>query len=356
MEHTKYIGMDVHQATISLAVMDSTGKVVMDSVIETKAATILEFIQGVRGTLWVTFEEGTSAAWLYDLLKPHVAKVIVCDPRKNALLKAGNKNDRIDARKLANLLRSGLLSPVYHGGAGLRTLKELARSYLTITKDLTRVMNRIKGLYRSWAIPCAGQKVYSPRHRTAWLNRLTEAGVRRRAEWLYQQLDNLQPLRRQARQELVAESRKHPANTLLRQVPWMGPIRVALLIALIQTPHRFRTKRQLWAYSGLALQSRVSGEYRLAGVGKLQRSKRQPALRGLNKNHNHEMKAVFKSAAIRASASAGPFGDFHAALLATGMRPTMAHLTVARKIAAIVLTIWKKGEPFDPEQLKRQAA
>jgi len=130
MDCKKYIGMDVHQATISIAVMDEAGKVVMDSVIETKARTILEFIQGLRGTLWVTFEEGTSAAWLYDLLKPYVAKVVVCDPRKNALLKAGNKNDRIDARKLADLLRVGLLSPVYHGESGVGTLKELARSYL----------------------------------------------------------------------------------------------------------------------------------------------------------------------------------------------------------------------------------
>ena len=95
---SKYIGMDVHQATVSVAVMDSHGRVVMDSVIETKATTVLEFIQGVRGTLWVTFEECASAAWLHDLLKPHVAKLVVCDPRKNALLKAGNKNDRIDAR------------------------------------------------------------------------------------------------------------------------------------------------------------------------------------------------------------------------------------------------------------------
>ena len=355
MNSKKYIGMDVHQATISIAVLDSSGKVVMDSVIETKASTIVDIIQGVRGTLWVTFEEGTSAAWLYDLLKPQVAKVVVCDPGKNALLKAGNKNDRIDARKLADLLRTGLLSPVYHGGAGVRTLKELARSYLTITKDLTRVMNRIQGLYRSWAIPCAGQKVYSPRYRSAWLKKLTEAGVRRRAEWLYQQLDDLQPLRRQARRELLAESRKHPAEMVLRGVPWLGPIRVALLIALIQTPHRFRTKRQLWAYSGLALETRVSGEYRVTG-GQLQRAKRQPSLRGLNQNHNHELKALFKSTATRASTSAGQFGDFYAALLAAGIRPTMARLTVARKIAAIVLTIWKKGERFDPEQLKRQAA
>jgi hypothetical protein len=170
--------MDVHQASISMAVSDAAGKVLMECIIETKAATVLEFIQGLRGSLWVTFEEGTSAAWLYDLLKPRVTKVVVCDPRKNALLKAGNKNDRVDARKLSDLLRAGLLTPVYHGESGVRTLRELSRSYLTASKDLTRVMNRLKALYRSWAIPCAGQQVYSPRHRAAWLGKLREAGVR----------------------------------------------------------------------------------------------------------------------------------------------------------------------------------
>src|ERR1700757_81621 len=146
--------MDVHQATISVAVMDSAGKLILESILETKAATILQFIRGLRGSLLVTFEEGTSAAWLYDLLKPYVANVLVCDPRKNALLKDGSKSDRIDARKLAELLRGGHLSPVYHGENGVRTLKELARSCLAISKDLTRVMNRLKALYRSWAIPC----------------------------------------------------------------------------------------------------------------------------------------------------------------------------------------------------------
>jgi hypothetical protein len=72
--------MDVHQASISIAVSDAAGKVLMECILETKAATVLEFIQGLRGSLSVTFEEGTSAAWLYDLLKPHVAKVVVCDP------------------------------------------------------------------------------------------------------------------------------------------------------------------------------------------------------------------------------------------------------------------------------------
>jgi hypothetical protein len=81
----KYIGMDIHKETISIAVMNGEGRVVMESIIETKASTILQFIQGVHGDLHVTFEEGTWAAWLYDLLKPHVTQLVVCDPRKNAL-------------------------------------------------------------------------------------------------------------------------------------------------------------------------------------------------------------------------------------------------------------------------------
>src|SRR5271167_1620040 len=128
MDSIKYIGMDVHKESISIAVMNSTGKLVMESVIETKAITVVQFIQGLRGDLYVTFEEGTWAAWLYDLLKPHVSELVVCNPRKNALLKEGSKSDRIDAKKLVELLRNGALSAVYHGENGLRMLKELSRS------------------------------------------------------------------------------------------------------------------------------------------------------------------------------------------------------------------------------------
>ena len=353
MNSEKYIGLDVHQATISVAVMDSSGKVVMESILETKAATILEFFAGLRGTLWVTFEEGTWAAWLYDLLKPRVAKLVVCNPRKTALLKDGNKSDRIDARKLAESLRTNQLKPVYHGENGVRMLRELSRSYLTIVKDLSRVMNRVKAVYRSWA--SAGRDVYYTRHRAEWLGKLQEAGVRRRAEQLYQQLDMLQHLRQQARRELLAESRKHTITAKLRQIPFMGPIRSALAVALIQTPDRFRSKRQLWAYSGLALETRTSGEYRYVD-GQVRRSKKQICVRGLNKDHNHHLKDLFKGAATMASVRPGPLQEFYQAALAKGTKPTMARLTLARKIAAITLTLWKKGESFDVEQLKLQAA
>jgi transposase len=355
MNDAKYIGLDVHQATISAAVRDSIGSLVMEATLETKAETILQFISGLRGSLHVTFEEGTSAAWLHDFLKPHVTEVLVCDSRKNALLKVGNKNDREDARKLAELLYLNKLNRVYHGEAGVRTLRELARSYLAITRDLTRVMNRLKAIYRSWAIPCAGQQVYAPRYRSNWLAKIREDGVRRRAELYYQQFDALAALRQEARRELLIEGRKHLAMKLLRQIPSIGPIRAALLIALMQTPHRFRTKRQLWAYCGLALKTYTSGEYRFVR-GQLQRSKKVLAIRGLNKNHNHDLKNIFKGAATRAAAVSGPFQKFYEACVAKGMKPPMARLTLARKIAAITLLVWKKGVRFDAEHLKQQAA
>src|SRR5437016_7777776 len=105
MESVKYLGLAVHQSTISVAVVNADGKLVMQSVIATHAATILDFIHGLRGTLHLTFEEGTHSAWLYDLLARRVARVVACNPRQNALLKASNKSDTSDARKLAELLQ-----------------------------------------------------------------------------------------------------------------------------------------------------------------------------------------------------------------------------------------------------------
>ena len=353
MNSKKYIGMDVHKESISIAVRNDAGKIVMECLIETKASMILQFIHGLRGDLQVTFEEGTSAAWLYDLLKPHVTRVVVCDPRKNASMKEGNKSDKIDARRLAELLRLNHLSPVYHGEHGLRSLKELVRSYLTITKDLGRVMSRVKAIYRSWGIACTGKEVYAPRHRSEWLGKISELGVRRRAEFYYQQLDALRTLRRQVRRDLLAECKKHQAWKRLCQIPSIGLIRAAVLLGILQTPHRFRTKRQLWTYSGLGIETRSSADHRSVD-GQLERAKKQICIRGLNQNCNHDLKNLFKGAAIVASSKPGPFQEFYTALLTKGIRPEMARLTLARKIATIVLIVWKRGVSFDAQYLKPQ--
>jgi len=269
-------------------------------------------------------------------------------------LKDGSKSDRIDARKLAELLRGGQLKPVYHGEHGLRTLKELGRSYLTLTKDVSRVMTRIKALYRNWAIPCSGATVYAPRHRAEWLAKIAETGVRLRAERFYQQLDLLQPVPGSATRPAAGEP---PASC--RGVTAPDP------------SHRSDSRRFAGGASAdptpfpqqataMGLQRFRHPDSRQRRVplcaGKTQRNRERITVRGLNHNHNHDLKNLFKGAAISASTRPGPLRDFYGALLEKGMRPTVARLTLARKMAAITLTIWKKGVDFDAKQLHRQAA
>src|SRR5262249_31890864 len=144
-------------------------------------------------------------------------------------------------------------------------------------------------------------------------------------------------------------------GAIVAPVPAIGPIRAAVLVALIQTPHRFRTKRQFWSYIGLALKTYTSGEYRFEG-SQLKRSKKALSIRGLNRNHNHDLKNIFKGAATLAAVTSGPLQKFYEACLARGVKPAMARLTLARKIASITLVVWKKGVGFDAEYLKQQAA
>jgi len=258
MSSLKYIGLDVHLATISIAVLNASGKLIMEVTIKNQATALLDFLRGLRGALHVALEEGTYAEWLYSLLAPRVTRIVVCDPRQNPRRRGEKKSDRLDARKLAEWLRLGTLKPVYHGRPQGHALRELARSYRTLVSDATRVMNRLKALYRGRGIPCAGARVYAPRFRPQWLEQLWEAGVRQRAELLYQQLDLLLALRRQARGAMLAESRRYAAQKILRSIPSLGPVRAALLMAWLGTPHRFRGKRQLWTYAGLALVTRSS--------------------------------------------------------------------------------------------------
>lgn len=239
MDDVKYIGMDVHSTTTTIAVRDSRGRVVMEATVATQAAVLSDFLRGLRGRLWLTFEEGTGAAWLSEVLTPQVEKLIVCNPRRNASLKQGNKSDPLDARQLAHLLQANLLRPVYHDAAAQHTLRELARAYTTCVGDSTRLMNRIKACYRARGMVCSGSQVYRPRFRQSWLERLTDPGARQRVELLYAQLDLLQGLRKRARRALLVESRRSPAYALLRTVPGVGPVRGALLVALLATPFRF---------------------------------------------------------------------------------------------------------------------
>lgn len=349
---TYYVGMDVHRASIVIVVLNGAGKVVLQSVIETGAERVRAFLKQLRGRVYVTFEEGTQATWLYDVVRPLVTAVTVCDPRANKLLTAGNKSDRIDAQKLAELLRNGSLKAIYHADHQTRHLKELVRLYDCLVQDTTRVMNRLKALYRGQAIAYRGHDLYRDERRQQWLQKLRQQpGKQKRAHYLYQQLAALKPLRQQAKQEMIKEARCQAGYQVLLSIPLLGPVSVAQLLAIVSTPHRFRSKRQFWNYIGLAVVTVSTSDHELVN-GVWQRKRRPQATRGLNRNHNHVLKRVFKNAATSACQRA-PFQSGYESRLAQGMNPSLARLTVARQLSAITLAVWKSGQQFDQKRMSQ---
>ena len=349
---TKYVALDVHQATTVASVRGEGGRVLARTIFPTEQSAVAEFFRGMRGSVHVAFEEGTQAQWLHDLLAPLVDRVVVCDRRGEK--RRVNKAGQVDADELSELLRRGGLRAVYHGSSHRATLKELTRAYQNLVEDSTRVMQRLKALFRARGIKAPGTRVYHPADRTQWLEKLPERGARFRAEVLYAELDVLRELRPKAKAAMVAEARRDPVWALLQTIPFFGPVRVSLLLATMQTPWRFRTKRNLWAYAGLAVVTKSSAEYEFV-AGRPVRRRRAPMTRGLNRNYNRVLKDVFKGGATAATAQPGPLQDFYHGMIARGMREELARLTLTRKISAITLRLWKRGEEYDPTKLTMQA-
>src|SRR6266540_3557217 len=183
MDKHKYVALDVDSANIVAGVYDSQGVELMQCCLRSNGQVIREFFKTMTGTVQVTFEEGTQAVWLYELIRPLVAEVIVCNPRENKLLKAGNKSDRIDVAKLGKLLRLGELRPVYQGKSSGQGLKQLVHSYEALVDDATRVKNRLKALYRGRGLNTKGEMIYGREQRQQWLLQLETKEMQRRASY-----------------------------------------------------------------------------------------------------------------------------------------------------------------------------
>jgi len=347
----KYVALDVHQATTVVSVREANRRVIARAILPTEACALTEYFAGMRGSVHVAFEEGTQAQWLHDLLTPLVDDIVVCHRRGEH---RGNKADQKDADQIALRLLTGALRAVYHGSTERIALWELTRAYSNLVEDSTRAMVRLKSLFRSTAIRTPGRRVYSASERTEWLKKLSNRAARFRAEVLYAQIDVLRELRPKAKAAMMAEARRDPAWPVLRSIPFLGPVRIALILATMKTPWRFRTKRNLWGYAGLAVVTRTSAEHEFH-AGRPVRRRRKPLTRGLNPNHNRTLKSVFKGAATAAIGRSGPLQDFYRDLVAHGMREDMARLTLARKLAAITLRLWKRGERYDPTKLSAQS-
>ncbi len=336
----RYLGIDVHSKSSTIHVMSAAGKKVRQDVVETNGEALVGYLAQIPGQLHVCLEEGEWSAWLHEILEPHVAEMVVEQPQK----RTGSKSDAIDARVLAEHLRTGQIkTEVYKAPRRFTKLRELARTYERLTEDAGRVKNRLRSAYRRRAVCYPGHDLAARAEvgpeLPAWMHQSVRA--------LGLELAAIEELRGEIERAMVAESRRHPISRILRTAPGMGPIRVAQLIPIVITPHRFRTKRQFWSYCGFGIVTRTSADWVKVG----RRWVRAPVqqTRGLNRDCNRTLKCIFKGAASTVTRfRMEPLWTDYVRLTENGTRPNLARLTVARKLAAIVLAMWKKKERYRP--------
>jgi transposase len=347
----RYIGGDVHAASVTLCVVDATGKQLRRDVVETNGKALIGYLQQIPGNRHLCIEEGEWSQWLYEILSPFVTELVVY----RGEWKPGMKSDAIDAHGLAEKLRTGRIDrPVYKNAELFTALRDRARTYTMITRDTTRVKIRLKSFFRSRGLPCTGTAVFKPEERVKRARALPPA-TREAVEILGRELEQLETLKTEAEVAMLRESHQHRIARILETAPGFGPVRVAQMLPIVVTPHRFRTKRQFWAYCGFAVVTRSSSDW----VRENRRWVRAPVVqtRGLNRNHNPMLKMLFKGAAttVLTRAAPNPLRAGYDRMLEQGTRPNLAKLTVVRNIAAIMLAMWKTEEKYDPRKIHQLA-
>lgn len=341
-----FIGLDAHKASCTFVTQDEKGKIKRKAVIETCDQDLIQFIKTIPGRRYLCTEEGTHSQWLFEILQSHVHDMAIVEGRKHP----GNKDDFRDALDLANRIRIGDLGPrIWKVPKQLTTLKDMVRSYELINRDLTRVKNRIKHLYRSRGM------AYSNKEYPCCAEDLDciKPGFHQLLNLLRKQQEFLEPLKAEAQKAMVSEANRHMITRILKTAPGLGPVRSSQLLPIVISPYRFRTSRKFWKYCGLAIVMKSSSDWVKQPNGHWVRS---PVYRtrGLNRNFNRTAKAIFKGAAMTVivSMDKDPLRQDYERLLENGTKPNLARLTIARKIAAIVLAMWKNKEAYDPAKYR----
>jgi len=349
----RYIGLDPHGTSCTFGVIGPSGRKLRNDVVETNGKALVSYLRGIPGRKHLCLEEGTQSAWLYEILSPHVEEIVVAGIGESR----GQKSDVLDAFRRAEELRTGTIKKqVFKAPRMYSRLRELGRVHSMLVRDVVRVQGRVKAMYRARGVGTPGKSVYGPKEREQWLRQLPVSS-RWATEKLHQQYDLLLELKHEAEQELVAEARKHRISKVLATAPGLGPIRVARLLPIVVTPHRFRTRSQFWAYCGLGIVMRSSSDWIQSPNGGWMRAQVQQT-RGLNRQHNSSLKNIFKGAAttVVMRLHTDPLYEHYIQLTSAGTKPNLAQLTIARRIAAIVLRMWKDEQEYDPGKLKQKVA
>ena len=330
-----FLGVDAHAVDCALKAYSVQGEILLEQAhVPTQVRSLRAALKGLPQPAWVLLEASPMAAYVKDAIEPAAERVIVCETRENRwIAKSEDKGDPEDADRLARLLRMGEFREVHVPKAGRRDVRELVRAYDKAVGDVTRLKNRIKSKYRQHGVALTGQAAYQPEGRDVTLTQVKRPAIRFVLEVLYEMLDAAEAARDRLAGQLHAKLKRTREYKRLRTVPGVGPVVASILVAVIDDPWRFATKRKLWRYAGLGVRRASSGNSKTIREG------------GAHTG-NRLLKYGIMQAAHAAIKGHNRFARHYRQMIAAGIDRAMAKKTVARNILATVWAIWKNGTEY----------
>lgn len=258
-----WLGLDAHAQNCVLAQLDDDGTQRQFWRIPTQPDKLIAQVRAIdTPDKRLALEESNLARWLWQLLRPHVTQLVVCDARHNKLISTHhNKKDQRDAFGLARLFRLNELKPVWQVPTQERAFfKSAAQSYEEAVLRQTQLKQQIKSSFQHWGLFPTGTRLYSPEGRRAWLKKLPHPDLRAQVELLYTSMEQAVQTQRDTRRLMVRLGKSFPEVKLLSTAPGLGVVGAHLFAAYIADPKRFADPAQLIRYCRLGIRDRSSDD------------------------------------------------------------------------------------------------
>ena len=336
-----YVGLDLGSSSFQQAALDHEGAKLMNRSFPTSEANLRQAFAKMSGEIHVHLEAGELAPWAASIIRPLVKRVVCSHPKENAwIAKDGDKCDRVDAYKLAELLRINRFKEVHYApDQPRRDFKQLVQHYDELTAHQARWKTKLKARLRMQGVLVTGERLFSSSGRQAVLAKVASPELRTALQQIYEVLDQGVTAQEQARMLMLQTAQIFPEIKLLRSAPGVGPIGACRFSAYIHTPQRFSSKRKLWKYSRLSVSHRSSN-------GKPLRRPKLDYSSGCGRLKDVSRKAF--DVAVRSATDNG-FKRAYQRALETTHDKTHARLTVQRKILSTLRAIWITRTPYRDE-------
>ena len=338
---TYYIGADVHSNSTELAI-EKRGKIVARYSVPTSIPAIVNVLDSIQGKKFFAVEEGPMSGWLYRNLNGKLDQFISSDPRRNKLIASdGDKDDKIDAAKLASLLRGGFLRAVYHSvDDGRAELKHWVSLYHDRVRDAVRGINKMRARCRMHGIKISRAALRDPEKRAQWLLKTNNNALAKQLKMLWIGYDATVQQVKFAKRQMIALSNKYEMIQFFSQLPGIGLIRATTIFAYLDTPWRFKKKNKLWKYCGVGLQRTTSG------------TDKKPRPKPVRLKLPWAVNRTLKNAVLGAALSAinqkdNVFKDYYERMVQDGMITSNARHAVARKMLTVMWAMWKTNSRFN---------